>query len=104
MTNTSKTPLPPDRSHVATEQRNASSENFDLLTTLEQVRAMAHDHAIVHAAVANAAPAIVGFVDALVLTFALAADYFIAALGHRVVLACLMQVNALRHSAVIQVK
>ena len=66
MKNTSNSALPPDRSHVATEQRNASSENFDLLTTLEQVRAMAHDHAIVHAAVANAAPAIAGFVDALV--------------------------------------
>ena len=65
-TSSSNSALPPDRSHVATEQRNASSENFDLLTTLEQVRAMAHDHAIVHAAVANAAPAIAGFVDALV--------------------------------------
>lgn len=58
--------LPPDRSRVATEQRHPDSENFDRLTTLEQVQALTRDHAVVHAAVANAAPALVEFVDALV--------------------------------------
>jgi N-acetylmuramic acid 6-phosphate etherase len=58
--------LPPDRSHVATEQRNARSEDFDLRTTLEQVQIMAEDHAAVHRSVHDAAPAIAAFVDALV--------------------------------------
>ena len=62
----SEAALPPDRSHVATEQRHAGSGDFDLLTTLEQVQAMAQDHAVVHAAVARAAPMIASFVDALV--------------------------------------
>jgi N-acetylmuramic acid 6-phosphate etherase len=58
--------LPPDRSHVATEQRNARSEDFDLRTTLEQVQIMAEDHAAVHRSVHDAAPAIAAFIDALV--------------------------------------
>ncbi len=58
--------LPPDRSHVATEQRNDRTEDFDLRTTLEQVRLMADDHAAVHRSVQDAAPAIAAFIDALV--------------------------------------
>lgn len=58
--------LPPDRSHVATEQRNERSADFDLQTTVEQVRLMADDHAAVHRSVHDAAPAIAAFVDALV--------------------------------------
>ena len=58
--------MPPDRGHVATEQRHPHSGDFDLLATLEQVQAMAKDHSVVHEAVAKASPAIAAFVDALV--------------------------------------
>ncbi|MSR44092.1 MAG: N-acetylmuramic acid 6-phosphate etherase [Phycisphaerales bacterium] len=58
--------LPPDRGRVATEQRNLTSTHLDQLTTLQQVQAMAQDHAVVHQAVANAAPALAAFIDALV--------------------------------------
>lgn len=58
--------LPPDRSHICTEQRNERSQDFDRLSTLDCVRLMADDHARVAVAVDDAAPAIAAFVDALV--------------------------------------
>ncbi len=62
----SSAPLPPDRGHVATEQRNKASEDFDRKSTIEQVQAMAQDHAVVHDAVQRASGAIAAFIDALV--------------------------------------
>ncbi|MSQ90657.1 MAG: N-acetylmuramic acid 6-phosphate etherase [Phycisphaerales bacterium] len=58
--------LPPDRSHIATEQRHPDSTNFDQLTTHQQVQLMVRDHAAVQTAVADAAPTLVAFIDALV--------------------------------------
>ncbi len=58
--------LPPDRSHVATEQRHAESGDFDQLTVLQQVRAIARDHAVVHSAVDHAAQELAAFIEALV--------------------------------------
>ncbi len=62
----SDSPLPPDRSHVATEQRHGDSTNFDLLTVVQQVHAIARDHAVVHAAVDRAANELAAFIEALV--------------------------------------
>ena len=56
--------LPPDRSHVATEQRNAASEALDTLSTEEIVRLLADDQRIAVEAVDRAAGAIAGFADA----------------------------------------
>lgn len=58
--------LPPDRSHVATEQRHGESSNFDLLSTRDQVALMARDHERVATAVADATPRLAAFIDALV--------------------------------------
>jgi N-acetylmuramic acid 6-phosphate etherase len=58
--------LPPDRSHVSTETRQAASERFDALSTAEQVRLMVDDHAAVERAVREAAPALSAFIEALV--------------------------------------
>ena len=56
--------LPPDRSHVATEQRNAASEALDTMSTEEIVVLMAEDQRLAVAAVERAAPAIARFADA----------------------------------------
>ncbi|MSR69589.1 MAG: N-acetylmuramic acid 6-phosphate etherase [Phycisphaerales bacterium] len=58
--------LPPDRSHVATEQRHPDSADFDQLTVQQQVRAIARDHAVVSGAVENAADELAAFIEALV--------------------------------------
>ncbi len=57
--------LPPDRSHVATEQRQAASQDFDRLSTADQLALMASDHERVAEAVSHAAPALGAFIDAL---------------------------------------
>ncbi len=59
--------LPPDRGHVATEQRHAGSGEFDKLATLEQIALMADDHLAVAAALAKAAGPLAAFIDALAL-------------------------------------
>jgi N-acetylmuramic acid 6-phosphate etherase len=56
--------LPPDRSHVATEQRNAGSAELDRLSTTEIVELMARDQRIAVDAVERAAAAIARFADA----------------------------------------
>ncbi len=58
--------LPPDRSHVATEQRHPDSTDFDSLSVIEQVRAIARDHAIVNEAVDDAAADLAALIEALV--------------------------------------
>jgi N-acetylmuramic acid 6-phosphate etherase len=56
--------LPPDRSHVATEQRNAISESLDTLSTEEIVALMARDQRIAVDAVERVAGDIARFADA----------------------------------------
>ena len=56
--------LPPDRSHVATEQRNATSEALDTLSTEEIVALMARDQRIAVDAVERVAGDIARFADA----------------------------------------
>jgi len=56
--------LPPDRSHVATEQRNAISEALDTLSTEEIVALMARDQRIAVDAVERVAGDIARFADA----------------------------------------
>lgn len=56
--------LPPDRSHVATEQRNPSSLALDTMSTEQVVALMAHDQRIAVAAVERAAAVIARFADA----------------------------------------
>lgn len=56
--------LPPDRSHVATEQRNAISEALDTLSTEEIVALMARDQRIAVEAVERVAGDIARFADA----------------------------------------
>jgi N-acetylmuramic acid 6-phosphate etherase len=58
--------LPPDRSHVATEQRHGESEALDTLPTHELVALLARDQQRAVAAVEHAAPSIAQFVDAVV--------------------------------------
>ncbi|MSR29393.1 MAG: N-acetylmuramic acid 6-phosphate etherase [Phycisphaerales bacterium] len=57
--------LPPDRSHVAVEQRNPASSSFDELSTREQLAIMVRDHEAVTVAVAAASDALAAFIDAL---------------------------------------
>ena len=61
--------LPPDRSHVRTEARNAGSADLDRLDATQIVRLMAEDHRSVPDVVAAAAPAIGALVEALVARF-----------------------------------
>ena len=56
--------LPPDRSHVATEQRNAASEALDTLSTEEIVALMARDQRVAVDAVERVAGDIARFADA----------------------------------------
>ena len=56
--------LPPDRSHVATEHRNALSGGLDAMTTEEIVRLMARDQQVAVAAVDAASAGIAAFADA----------------------------------------
>lgn len=56
--------LPPDRSHVATEQRHADSRALDAMSTLEVVQLMAVDQREAVRAVECAAGAIAAFADA----------------------------------------
>ena len=58
--------LPPDRSHVGTEQRHPGSMEFDGLGVLGCIEVMAEDQRRAVEAVARAAPAIAAFVEALV--------------------------------------
>jgi N-acetylmuramic acid 6-phosphate etherase len=55
--------LPPDRSHVATEQRNAASEALDLMSTEEIVSLLARDQRVAVAAVEQASAVIARFAD-----------------------------------------
>ena len=56
--------LPPDRSHVATEQRNAASEALDTLSTEEIVGLLARDQRVAADAVERVAGDIARFADA----------------------------------------
>ena len=56
--------LPPDRSHVATEQRNASSGALDAMSTEEVVRLMARDQQAAVAAVEAVSAEIAAFAEA----------------------------------------
>ena len=58
--------LPPDRSHVGTEQRHPAGADFDQLNSLEAVALMAGELASVRDAVRESAGAIAAFIDALV--------------------------------------
>ncbi len=59
-------PLPPDRGHIATEQVNVASADFDALSTRAQVEVMIRDHEAVTRAMSAAAMSLGAFVDALV--------------------------------------
>jgi len=56
--------LPPDRSHIATEQRNLSSAELDRLSIAECIRVIQEQDATVPQAVARAAPSIEAFIRA----------------------------------------
>ena len=56
--------LPPDRSHVATEQRHEESAALDQLGTADLVTLLAHDQRFAVAAVEQASDTIARFVDA----------------------------------------
>lgn len=58
-------PLPPDRSHLATEQRHRASVDLDARSTLECIELLASDHRVVVDAVLGAKHALANFVDAL---------------------------------------
>lgn len=58
--------LPPDRGHVATEQRHAHSAAFDTLTTREAIAVLVDDHAAVLDAMSGAAPALETWIDIVV--------------------------------------
>jgi N-acetylmuramic acid 6-phosphate etherase len=58
--------LPPDRSHVGTEQRHPGSMEFDALSVQGCIEVMAEDQRRAVEAVLRAAPAIAAFVEALV--------------------------------------
>ncbi len=57
--------LPPDRSHVATEQRHAGSEDLDTLAPVELVNAILEDQRHAVDAALEAAPAIAALVNHL---------------------------------------
>jgi N-acetylmuramic acid 6-phosphate etherase len=59
------TQLPPDRAHVATEQRHQESHELDRLASAEIVALLAHDQRRAVEAVEQAAGAIAAFVDAV---------------------------------------
>lgn len=58
-------PLPPDRGTVLSESRNPASMRLDTMSVRECVDLMNREDATVAAAVAAAAPAIAGFIEAL---------------------------------------
>jgi N-acetylmuramic acid 6-phosphate etherase len=64
------TQLPPDRAHVATEQRHEASHELDRLASAEIVALLAHDQRRAVEAVEQAAGAIAAFVDAVAESFA----------------------------------
>jgi N-acetylmuramic acid 6-phosphate etherase len=57
--------LPPDRSHLATEQRNAASERLHQLPVADLVSLFNHDNRAVLAALDHAAPALTQFLSAI---------------------------------------
>lgn len=57
--------LPPDRSHVGTEQRHATSAGLDGLSTIDVVQAIARDQQDGINAVLGASAAIAAFIDAV---------------------------------------
>ncbi|MBI1302868.1 MAG: N-acetylmuramic acid 6-phosphate etherase [Phycisphaera sp.] len=59
------TQLPPDRAHVATEQRHEASQELDRLSSVDIVALLAHDQRRAVEAVEQAAGAIAAFVDAV---------------------------------------
>lgn len=61
--------MPPDRSHIATEQRNPRSMSLHALTTRECVDLIRREDAAVLAALEHAAPALGDFVDAIIPRF-----------------------------------
>ncbi len=58
--------IPKDRSHIATEQVHEETHDLDLLSTMDCVELLAHDHLQAIEAVQNASQEIASFVDALV--------------------------------------
>ncbi len=58
--------LPPDRSHLATEQRHHASAELDALTTLQQIDLLADDHRAAVTAVKSARSELALFIDAVV--------------------------------------
>lgn len=58
--------LPPDRSHVGTEQRHPESEAFDTLEAIDCVRVLVDDQRRAVDAVARAGPSIAAFVEAVI--------------------------------------
>ncbi|HZW11128.1 MAG TPA: N-acetylmuramic acid 6-phosphate etherase [Phycisphaerales bacterium] len=60
----------PDRSHIATEQRNPRSLSLHTLSTRECVDLIRNEDAAVLAALESAAPALAEFIDALIPRFA----------------------------------
>src|SRR4051812_23207937 len=59
-------PLPPDRSHISTEQRHPRSMDMDALATDALVDLMIEDHQAVIHALQGASPALTKFINELV--------------------------------------